>query len=395
MYATAVSLALAVLLVLGASASVAVGQIALGLVLLHAIVRAVRDRWRPPRLGIEGIALAFFAWTVVVIPFSEDASRSVGGLDRFYLWTAVWLVAAEARDLRARRVLALAVVLGGAAVAIGGTALWIADGGLLFRQRADVVSNAMTTGALSMIGALVALALATAPGIGRASRAIAALATAATLFGLAATMTRSALLGFGVGTLVIVWTRWRRRRVLAVAGVLTIAALVVFAGERFLPDGLAARLSVDEVTAGRNTIARLDMWKAGLAMVAERPLTGFGDVSLGELSRAYYHGTPERVHGHMHSNLVQIAVIWGLPGLVLYLALVVRQGAVLVRRLRETTAWDRATAAGALAVVVGFFVAGLTEWYFGDAEPMLLASIVFGLGAAPPSARPKPGGTGS
>ena len=80
---------------------------------------------------------------------------------------------------------------------------------------------------------------------------------------------------------------------------------------------------------------------------------------------------------------------------MLYLALVVRQGAVLVRRLRAATAWEHAAAAGALAVVVGFFVAGLTEWYFGDAEPMLLASIVFGLGAAPGNSDRDAEGNGS
>ena len=377
---SSIAFGLVVLLVLGATASVAVGQIALGLVVVWAVVRAVRERWRPPRLGIEGVVLAFLAWAVLMVPFSEEPARSLNGLERFYLLTAMWLVAAEARDASRRRVLAFVFVVGGALVAVFGAMLWIADGGIVFRQRLVVVSNAMTSGALLMICTLVGVAFVSARGVRRRARSVFVVATCVLALALFMTMTRSALAGCVVGLLVLVVWRAPRRAWIAVGLSVAGLALVLFAGDLFLPDRLAARLAFDDVVGGRNTVARVEMWQAGLRMVAERPVTGFGDVSLGELSRAYYTTPPDRLHGHLHNDLVQIAVIWGVPGLLLYLAFVGRKLVVLARRRVD---FDDAWVAAAAAVVVGYFVAGFTEWYFGDAEPLLLSSIVFGIGAAP------------
>ena len=39
---------------------------------------------------------------------------------------------------------------------------------------------------------------------------------------------------------------------------------------------------------------------------------------------------------------------------------------------------------GAIGVWTGFFVAGIAEWYFGDAEPMLLYLAIMGIACGIP-----------
>ncbi|MBK7670713.1 MAG: O-antigen ligase family protein [bacterium] len=51
-------------------------------------------------------------------------------------------------------------------------------------------------------------------------------------------------------------------------------------------------------------------------MVKDRPWTGVGDRGLEEISRQYYTSTTDRYWGHLHSNIVHMAAIWGVPGLV-------------------------------------------------------------------------------
>lgn len=369
-----------VALVVSSHASVAISQIALGL----SLATALALRMRPSRVGIEFFVFAFFAWAVLMVPFSEEPARSFEGLKRFYLFTAIWLMAGVATTEARRRGLAIVFVAGAVVVSVVGTALWVHGGGELFVRRAPYVSNPMTTGAMVMIAALVALSFALGRLPSKRERLAAWLCVGVLVTALAATMTRSAILGFAAGLLVVVIRVAPGRQLLAFAALAVVFGGLVFVGRDLLPSTFTARWNLEDLAEGRNTSLRLEMWEAGIRMFLERPWLGWGDVSLGDLSLPYYDAEPEFLHGHLHSNLVQIAVIWGLPGLALYLAFVARQVIALWRRRADDARpWAQAWRTAALAVTVAFFVAGLTEWYFGDAEPLLLAMIVYGVGAAP------------
>ncbi|HKK70642.1 MAG TPA: O-antigen ligase family protein [Candidatus Krumholzibacteria bacterium] len=375
-----------VLILLAAvNASVAVGQFALGVALAVFLGRWWVGGVRPPRLGVEFASLALAVWALTMIPLSEEPVRSVVSYRRFYLFTAMWVVAQVVVGERRRQWAACALLGGAVAVAVAGTGWMWTEHGTLFVTRAVFVSNAMTSAALLMIAAVVGVAFVV---VSRGWRQwLVGAAVVVVILGLLQTMTRSALAGLLVGSAVVAVVACPRRGWWWVVAGAAAVVLVLTTGEHFVPERLWQRIAPETLIEGRNAQARFDMWRAGLRMIAEHPWTGVGDVSLGELSEPYYDPEPQRLHGHMHNNLVQVAVIWGLPGLAFFLALFAAQLWAPWSRWRSAQrvglVWASGWSLGALGAVVAFFVAGFTEWYFGDAEPLLMVMAIIGLGAAP------------
>jgi O-antigen ligase len=363
--------------------SIAASQLALGLALLTLLWGWWRQGARPPRTGLEGTAAALALWALAMVPLSTDVARSALYYRRFYLFTALWVCAAVAVSER-RRGQMLACFLGGALVTcLHDETLQLVHHGSLFRDRMDVSFNAMTSGALLMMAALVAAGFALAPGVGRRLRALCAAALVPLGLGLAMTMTRSAELGLLAGGAAMLAAA--RRRLFAVfAGGLAVVVLVgLLLGPSRLPPLLYQRLTPANLLGGENTVLRLEMWRGGLAMVRANPWTGVGDRDLAAISPQYYVSESGRYWGHLHSNPLHMAAIWGLPGFAFASAFLLAGLWCLWRRWRAVRAAGAPLAAGwalgALGVWFGFNVAGLSEWYFGDAEPTLLYLAVLGI----------------
>jgi O-antigen ligase len=83
--------------------------------------------------------------------------------------------------------------------------------------------------------------------------------------------------------------------------------------------------------------------------------------------------------GHMHSNLLQIALERGIPALVLWLLLFVVYLRMLWRLVRQTTGFERGVALGALGATVGFFTSGLVHYNWGDSEVVTVFYFIMGL----------------
>ena len=125
---------------------------------------------------------------------------------------------------------------------------------------------------------------------------------------------------------------------------------------------------------------RIYMWRSGIRMVKDHPLLGLGVGGVKRLYRDYADPRAgKRSTGHLHSSPVQIAAERGLLGLVawgwIWGAFFLRAGAIL-RRLPAGLGTDRMLTAGSLAAVLGFLVAGLFEYNFGDSEVVTLAYLL-------------------
>jgi O-antigen ligase len=93
--------------------------------------------------------------------------------------------------------------------------------------------------------------------------------------------------------------------------------------------------------------------------------------------------------GHVHNNLIQIGVNWGVPGLLiaLWFFFAVLRRLFGVWRAHRDGRGDPLVAAWALGGFVawiGFHFAGVFEWYFGDAEMMATLFVVTGTALAVP-----------
>lgn len=381
-------LALVLIMLAAASLSIAVSQIALGLALALLIWRRLRDRQKPDGLGLGAITLALAGWALLTIPFSGDPAQSLLYYRRFYLFTAIWAVAAAADTEARRRWLLLALLAGSLAFSLYGLACIQRETGRFWLVRLDQMSNAMTSGCVLMMVLLVVLGFVLTPGRALRSRLALGLAALPLAFGLLQTMTRSAWLGLIAGLAAMLLLVRPR-----LCGSLVLALLAAGLLLDRLPDGalegrLADRLDLDGWLRQGNTTARLEMWQAGLRMIRARPWLGFGDRDLARASAPYYEGLEGDVapYGHLHSNPIVLAVIWGLPGLALAVAHYCWQLVLLLRAwrgrerppVRRTATARRGWALGAIGVWAGFGVAGLTEWYFGDAESMLLYLAILG-----------------
>ncbi|MFN2371886.1 MAG: O-antigen ligase family protein [Candidatus Krumholzibacteriia bacterium] len=382
---TALAAAACVLLVAG-SLSIAVTQIVLGLALALLLARGVVAGARPPRLGLEGPALALAAWAALMIPFSTDPGQSLVFYRRFYLFAALWVGAAAAGG-EGRRAWLLACLLAGAVVSsLWGAGTLLAETGSLFGRRLGQLSNPMTSGAVLMMVVLTAGAVLLQRGLPGRVRAVVAVAALPVLGGLVLTVTRSAWFGLVAGGLAMLVVARPRLLLPAGLGAILLAALLLFAPDGLLPERMARITSAEYLTSGASTSRRLTMWQGGLAMVRDKPLTGMGDRDLRELGPLYYDEDPAYYHGHLHSNPVMFAALWGLPGLVLASVFIGAQAVLLVRQVRglrrrppDVAPWAEAWALAAVGVWCGLLVAGCFEWYFGDAETQTLNLAIIGI----------------
>jgi len=197
------------------------------------------------------------------------------------------------------------------------------------------------------------------------------------LVGLLATYTRGAWMGFAAGVLALIPIT-RKGRWLLLGG-LIVLALAALAGPQHLRQRFMTMGDPDDPTVRE----RVYMWRSGLAMWRQHPVLGLGPGGV----KCDYAGyaLPEAVKkrtGHLHNTPLQILVERGVLGLAAWLwiwAAFMARCLGLLRRLPEEAAGERALVLGSLVAIVGFLVAGLSEYNFGDSEVVMVAWALMAL----------------
>jgi O-antigen ligase len=131
---------------------------------------------------------------------------------------------------------------------------------------------------------------------------------------------------------------------------------------------------------------RLSMWRSGIYIARDHPWTGVGMGAMREMEKRYRAPNspiaPERRLSHLHNNIVQILAERGLIGLawwsVIWLVFL-WQGWQIFCQSTSPGGRDPALVAGSLACVIGFLVAGLFEYNFGDSEIVTIIYFVMAL----------------
>ncbi len=123
---------------------------------------------------------------------------------------------------------------------------------------------------------------------------------------------------------------------------------------------------------------RFDIWHAAVDVIERFPM-GVGRKN-GEILRDYPN-IPQR-HKHAHDNLLQITLENGFLGLAAYLWWMGAFAVLAFRAWRADPrdATYRAVSIAVLATLVGFQVAGLVEYNFGDSEVLEAFFLTMGLG---------------
>jgi hypothetical protein len=194
------------------------------------------------------------------------------------------------------------------------------------------------------------------------------------------TVTRASWLGCLVSTLTILLFGVGRRALLLLgllAIPLILAGLFVLQQKR----NVAFIDQADQSTTWRETV-----WREGFNLLVSKPrhlLLGVGMDSIKSHWRAWGMFDKGRIPwGHMHSNLLQIALERGVPALIFWLALLFIYARTLWRSLRSSSKleWiERGILLGALGGLIGFFTSGLVHYNWGDSEVVMVLYMLMAL----------------
>jgi O-antigen ligase len=202
-------------------------------------------------------------------------------------------------------------------------------------------------------------------------------------FGLAMilTVTRASWLALLISACVIVLAGAGKRTalILAACALLTVpVGLYVLQQKR----NVGFMDQKDESIRWRETV-----WQEGTRLLLSKPrhlLIGVGMDSIKKHWRAWGLFDNGRLPlGHMHSNLLQLAVERGLPALIVWLILLALYARMLWRLTRQHAAslgWiERGLILGALGGLAGFFSSGLVHYNYGDSEVVMILYLIMGL----------------
>jgi O-antigen ligase len=223
-------------------------------------------------------------------------------------------------------------------------------------------------------------------------------------FSLLLTVTRASWLAFLISTAVILLVGASRRAIITVgllAVPLVLAGLFVLHQKRKV--GFFDKQ--DGSISWRETV-----WHEGFSLLVRKPrhlLVGVGMDSIKAHWREWGLFDEGRLPiGHMHSNLLQIALERGLPALIawflllgVYIRLLWRLNGELgknhmdPRGAKEKIVWmkgpsqtgewiDRGIVLGALGGTLGFFASGLVHYNWGDSEVVMIFYFLMGLSLA-------------
>lgn len=196
--------------------------------------------------------------------------------------------------------------------------------------------------------------------------------------GLMFTYTRGSWLAAFLGVIMI--ALYTDKRLLMGALVVFVMALFILKDTSFMERAKSA------VNVGKKSSAneRLLMWKSGLLMIKDRPLIGIGSANVDKIYPKYR--LPESVEpnqGHLHNNIIQLAVIDGIPGALAYLWIFTALAAAYISALiKRKTGYMKTVLFACFSVSAGFFINGFFEYNFFSSQPVLMFWFLSGLGFA-------------
>lgn len=304
--------------------------------------------------------LAYAGWTLVSAAASVDPATSVADSKQLLLFLMVPVVATFVRGEQATRTIDVIIAVGSAAALWGIAQFSLFGYDTLDNRVVGPLSHWMTFSGVLMLVAGAALARLLYVGRDWVWPAIAVPALVVALF---YTYTRNAMVGLVAAIGVLLAERnWR----LLLA--LPVLAVIFFITS---PSAIVSRVQSIGDMNDPTTRDRVVMWRTGVHMVQDNPLTGVGPDMVKRVYVDYRaQGWVNETNPHLHNVPMQIAAERGLPALAIWLWFIVVASRDLWRQLRGG---DARTIAGAgVAAMVAMLVAGQFEYNFGDSEFLML-----------------------
>ena len=129
---------------------------------------------------------------------------------------------------------------------------------------------------------------------------------------------------------------------------------------------------------------RLNIWRVGIKIFKDYPITGVGDIDLGNLYRKYKDDYLKENFGHLHNNFMQWLVTLGIVGFasVIFMVVSILLMHLKIYRTLKNEPVASSVAIAAIATFIGFLASGLGEYNFGDQEIITMVWFTVGLNLA-------------
>lgn len=344
--------------------SIAASQIVLAVVLCVWLYRVGRGELALERFSLNKPLAAYALLSFAAALLSFDPAMSVHASRKLLLLMVPLMLVSSVRHTRSVETLVLVlIVMADIGALVGLWQYFFGELGDLDHRIHGFMGHYMTYSGLLMSVGIFAIAGLMFRGSHHRffSGSVAVIGLALVL-----TLTRSAWIGIVVATLTLAFLR--DRRLLLLAPILALAAVMVL--PRSVEQRLGSFLSPD--TSGMD---RIYMLHSGAQMVANHPWLGVGLNMVADVYPIYrMPEAPLRKNPHLHNNIAQIAAERGLPCLLAWLTLITVAFLASVRAFERARHDPRARslAAGAMGVMLAGFLAGQFEYNFGDSEFQML-----------------------
>jgi O-antigen ligase len=336
------------------------------------------------KLGIEWPIIAFALIALVSTALSEMPLASFRNLRHLLTILGAYAVALSLRQYPEWRRPLLWIFLSVATVAalygLGKFALGFS------RKVQSTQGTTMTWGALSVMFMTVTLQMALAAPT-RRERWLARAQIVPQIFSLLFSLVRGAYLGFFASAVYLLRQYWSKRRILLQR--LLPAFLILLLISVFSPTVRQRVAAIFDLNTP-STQVRLIQWKCALQIVADHPIVGVGWRDLQPVIRQYATldpKIPENISkdvfsiGHFHSTYVTILVCFGVAGFLAFAWLMIAVWRVLGLAVEHANdEFGRLLSFASRAALLGFLVAGIFDWTFGDAEVVTMLWFVVGMG---------------
>lgn len=355
----------------------------------------------PPRIAMPAAAL--FLWWALTTPIAIDFRTALWGsagrgngivLNAALLALFAGLATARLATAGVRKLLGVMLVI---AALLSGYAIVQAAGLDVFKW--PNARPGSTVGHPVPLAAILALMLPVAISMTfiartRGAMALRGAAAGAIVFALGTTLSRGPWIGAGLGLAVtiVLLLRDRAGRPMRAAAIAA-AALVAVAATAWLARVPGTRATqrialIARAASDPSFMNRFEYFSAASTMIRSRPLLGAGFESFGlqfpplrpvEAATVDEDTIPTMVH----NAYLDMAVWTGIPGLALYMALMVAVASMLVEAIRnaDPVAGDRrALACGVLGGLVAFWTQNLSGWH--EVSSSVFFWVAAGLGVS-------------
>jgi len=322
-----------------------------------------------------GLPILYFCLaSILAVMTSVDSSASLPHLKKILQFAILFWVANSVTNEKQKDLLIKLLIISGVIASMAGFSQAWSTAVTLQTRVAGTMSVYMTFAGLLMLVGLIAL--------GRylfndTKEKWVLGAIGLIIFCLLLTLTRQAWLGFFVGLLVLIIS-WNKKYLLAIPAVM-IGLLFV------APESIKDRMLSITDLSDWSFQSRIFLWKGGLEIFKDYPITGCGFKCVDVLHTQYPDpsGYIAR-HRGMHNNIIQLLVDTGILGLATWLSIWVAYFLAIYKKWNKKTinSIPKGLGIGSLAAVLGFLAGGMFETNFYDSEVVMLLYFIMGLALA-------------